>query len=191
VTVPGAPRHRLQEFRLNTEIAYDITPVWKNVGPELADELVDLWGRAGAIADLAKAAQRATEAVCIARDADGILCGVGTAVLRVPPRLRQPMYTYRQFFSPRFRGGRQTVPFFNHARKVLQEYNAALAGPESLGVLVELENARLAAHYDRACMPEADSVFIGYSPRGLQLRASYFDGARLFAPLSAGRRSLR
>lgn len=176
---------------MNTEIAYDITPVWKNVGPELADELVDLWSQAGAIADPARAALRAREAICIARDASGALCGVATAALRVLPRLRQPMYGYRQFFAPHFRGGKQSVPFFRHACKVLQEYNAALASPESLGVLVELENPMLAARYDRACMPESGLVFIGYSPRGLQLRVSYFDGARLFAPLPADRRNLR
>jgi hypothetical protein len=182
VTVPGAPRRRFQEFRLNTEIPYEITPVWKDVSPDLAAELADLWGRAGAIADPAKAALRAGEAVCIARDTAGALCGVATAALRVLPRLRQPMYGYRQFFAPHFRGGKQAVPFFRHARKVLQEYNATLASPESLGVLVELENPMLAARYDRACMTESGLVFIGYSPRGLQLRVSYFDGARLFAP---------
>jgi hypothetical protein len=180
-------RRRLQECRLNTEVAYEITPVWRSATPGLIAELVDLWGRAGAIADPAKAALRAREAVCIARDADGVLCGVGTAVLRVLPRLRQPMYCYRQFFSPPFRGRKQTMPFFNHARKVLQAYNAALAEPESLGVLVELENPLLATHYDRACVPEAGSVFIGYSPRGLQLRVSYFDGARLLAPVLPAR----
>jgi len=172
---------------VDTEASYEIVPVWRNVDHELAGELVDLWGRTGAIADAAKATQRAQEAVCIARDAHGVLCGVGTAVLRVVPRLRQPMYCYRQFFSPQLRGRKQTLPFFNRARRVLQEYNAALQRPESLGVLVELENAQLAAHYDRACIPEAGSVFIGHSPRGLPLRASYFDGARLFAPPSLTR----
>jgi hypothetical protein len=58
-------------------------------------------------------------------------------------------------------------------------------------VLVELENRQLAGHYDRAYVPEGDSVFIGYSPRGLQLRVSYFEGARLFEParLARGQRA--
>ena len=104
--------------------------------------------------------------MCIARDASGAICGVGTAFVRVLPRLRQPMYYYRQFFAPEFRGQKQAIPFFNRARQVLQDYNAGLAEPESLGVLLELENQQLATHYTRAHEPAADSTFIGYSPRG-------------------------
>ena len=107
--------------------------------------------------------------------------------MRVLPRLRQPMYYYRQFFAPEFRGQKQTIPFFNRARRVLEDYNAGLAEPESLGVLVELESPLLATHYTRAYEPMADSTFIGYSPRGLQLRASYFVGARLLPPTSPRR----
>ena len=44
------------------------------------------------------------QAVCIARDEAGAICGVGTAVVRCCPRLRQPMYYYRQFFAKSLRG---------------------------------------------------------------------------------------
>lgn len=37
-------------------------------------------------------------------------------------------------------------------------------------------------------VPEADATFIGYSPRGLQLYASYFPNAKLFAPSPLARR---
>jgi hypothetical protein len=165
---------------LITDASFEIVPVWNNVTPELSAELIDLWARTGAIAGPVNAIVRAREAVCTARTADGTVCGVGTAVIRVLPRLRQPMYFYRQFFAPEFRGHRQTVPFFLHARQVLQDHNAALAVPESLGVLMELENPQLASRYTRAV--EAGTVFIGYSPRGMPLRVSYFDGAKLLPP---------
>lgn len=168
---------------MNTEVPLEIIPVWKNVTPELSAELVELWGRHQAIPDADKAKLRARQAVCVARDASGALCGVGTAIIRVLPRLRQPMYYYRQFFAPQCRGQKQAVPFLNRARQVLQDYNAALAEPESLGVLLELESHMLATHYTRAYEPVADSTFIGYSPRGLHLRVSYFDGARLLPPV--------
>lgn len=168
---------------MNTEASFEIIPVWKNVTPELATELVDLWGRVNAISNPEKAAVRARQAVCIARDADGVLCGVGTAALCVPPRLRQPLYYYRQFFAPDFRGHKQAVPFFNRARQVLQDYNAALAAPDSIGVLLELESKLLATRYTHAYEPAADSTFIGYSPKGLQLRVSYFEGAHLLPPV--------
>lgn len=158
---------------------FEILPVWKNTTPGLCAELIDLWGRNKAIPDPGKAMARARQAVCIARDASGAICGVGTAIVRVLPRLRQPMYYYRQFFAPEFRGQKQAVPFLNEARRVLEEYNDSLSAPESLGVLLELENQQLMARYVRAHEPSADSTFIGYSPRGLQLRVSYFKNARL------------
>jgi hypothetical protein len=173
---------------LNTGIAFEIVPVWKNITPEISAELIDLWSRTQAIPDADEAAARASQAVCIVRDTDGVACGVGTAAVRVLPRLRQPMYYYRQFFVPEFRGQKQTIPFFNRARRVLQDYNVALAKPESLGVLVELESHLLATHYTRAYEPAAESTFIGYSPRGLHLRVSYFDDARLLSPVPARRR---
>lgn len=160
---------------------YEFVAVWKGVTEELAAELTAFWARNRAIPDADRAAARARQAVCIARGADGALVGVGTAVMRILPRLRQPMYYYRQFFSPDFRGQKRTVPFFNFAREVLESYNAALDEPESLGVLLELENAMLASRYIFAHEPAANSTFIGYSQKGLQLRVTYFEGAKLHA----------
>lgn len=163
-------------------MSIEIIPVWQQVTPELQVELVEFWTTHKAIPHEGVAAERAKQAVCITRDEDGKICGVSTAVIRVLPRLRQPLYFYRQFFAEGVRGKKQSVPFLNRARQILQEYNAGLETPESLGVLLELENQQLAMHYTRAYEPTADSTFIGYSPRGLHLRASYFDGARLLPP---------
>jgi hypothetical protein len=74
-------------------------PVWKQVTPELAQEIVAFWKQHNAIGDQAVANARAEQAVCVARDDAGQLCGVGTAIVKVLPRLRQPMYYYRQFFA--------------------------------------------------------------------------------------------
>lgn len=163
-------------------VTFDVTPVWKQVSPELKAELLEFWKRNHAIGDPARAEQRTAEVVCIARGDDGAICAVSTAVIRVLPRLRQPMYYYRLFFSKSVRGQGQVIPFYNRAREVLQAYNAGLPQPESLGVLLELESRYLDAYYKRAYVPEADSTFIGYSPRGLQLRVSYFEGVRLLPP---------
>lgn len=164
---------------MGTEISFEIVPVWKRVTAELTAELIELWARSQAIPDPDRAAQRARQAVCIARDPSGAVCGVGTAVIRVLPRLRQPLYYYRQFFAEEFRGQKQAIPFFNEARRLLEQHNDLLPQPESLGMLLELENKQLMARYERAYESAADSTFIGYSPRGLQLRVSYFKNARL------------
>jgi hypothetical protein len=163
-------------------VKVEIVPVWKQVTPELAQALMAFWRDNNAIGDDTAAAARAMQAVCVARDEAGTLCGVGTAVVKILPRLRQPMHYYRQYFAKGLRGQHQELPFYLRAKQILQDYNASLAQPESLGILLEVENSKIAAAYRRAYEPAFDATFIGYSPRGLQLRVSYFDGATLQAP---------
>ncbi|HVI24778.1 MAG TPA: hypothetical protein VM576_01090 [Xanthomonadaceae bacterium] len=163
-----------------------VQAVWRQVAPDLVEELVAFWTQQGALASGEQARQRARQAVLVARDAEGAVCGVATAMLRVLPRLRQPMYYYRQFFAPSLRGQAFAAEFFARARDVLQAWNASQPQPESLGVLLEIENRKLAAaKFGDAVEPFTGAVFIGYSPRGLQLRVSYFDGAKLLAPVIA------
>lgn len=164
-------------------MAIDIIPVWKQVTPALTEELLSMWQGSNAMPNPTAADARAGQAVCVGRDEDGALCGAGTAVLRVLPRLRQPMYYYRQFFTAQVRGQNQARPFFAVARDTLQAYNASLPAPESIGLLLELENPQLAARYNMA--QGTQTTFIGYSPRGLQLRVAYFEGATLLKPKAA------
>lgn len=160
----------------------DIQTVWNNVTPALSEELVAFWRINKAIVDDAAAAARAMQAVCVARDQAGAICGVGTAVIKVLPRLRQPMYYYRQYFATAMRGRNQLIPFYQQARQALQAHNASLGKPESLGMLIEAENAKLSSAYHHAVEPSFAATFIGYSPRGTNLYVSYFDGAILQPP---------
>ena len=160
----------------------DYIPVWKQVTPALAAELIEFWRENKAIGNEAAAATRAMQAVCIARDEQGALCGVCTAVIKVLPRLRQPMYYFRQYFAKRMRGRNHIQSFHLRAKGILEDFNTALDKPESLGILLELENTKLANVYNRAYEPAFDSTFIGYSPQGLVLRVSYFKDAVLQAP---------
>jgi hypothetical protein len=164
-------------------VSFRVEPVWRKVTPALERELLDLWQRNGALSDPERAAARARQAVCVGRDEAGRVCAVGTAELRVLPRLRQPTYYYRQFFDAAHRGEHQAIPFANEAKAILQQYNAGLERPESLGLLVEVESSQLAGRYTLAHEPRSGYSFIGYSPRGLVLRVSWFDDAVLQAPV--------
>ena len=128
----------------------EFVPVWKQVTPDLAQELMAFWQASKAVVEPGAAATRALQAVCVARDGNGALCGVATAVVKALPRLRQPTYYYRQFFAKALRGQHQELAFFQFAKRVLQDYNAALPKAESLGILLEIENAKIAAAYRRA-----------------------------------------
>ncbi len=160
----------------------EIIPVWKNVTPALGEELMTFWRSNKAIVDDAAATARAAQAVCIVRNGAGTLCGVSTAVVKVLPRLRQPMYYFRQFFDRSLRGKSQFIPVYLQTKQVLQDYNTTLDNAESLGLLIEKENAKLNTAYPHAYEPAFDATFIGYSPRGTQIYVSYFDGAVLQPP---------
>lgn len=170
-------------MKTRVKTTFAMTPVWKQATAELQAELLEFWQSHRAIGDPQQARRRAVQAVCIARGDDGRLCAVSTALLCVLPRLRQPLYYFRMFLAKSVRGQGHVFPFLNRCRLILQQYNQELAQPESLGVLVELENRHLVAPpFQKAFLEEVGSVFIGYSPRGLPLRVSYFDDARLMKP---------
>lgn len=159
-----------------------IDNVWKQVTPELEAELVAFWQANKAISGEDEARKRAQQVVCVLRDESGSLCGVATAVVKITPRLRQPTYYYRIFLSSAVRGHDVFLPMVRQSRQVLHAYNQSLEKPESLGLLFELENGKLGKAYPHAWEPAFDAAFIGYSPRGMQLRVSYFSDAMLQAP---------
>jgi hypothetical protein len=161
-------------------VSFEILPVWRNVTPELQAELAAFWLSHKAIADPVRANLRAKQAVCVLRDADGALCGVATAINQIRPRLRQPLYYFRQFLAPQVRRQNQALPMYRAACAILEAANRDQ--PESLGVLMEIENPDLAKIFTHVVGARTGGVFIGYSPRGYQLRVVYFEGAKLFPP---------
>ncbi len=167
-------------------MTYSIVPVWGKVTPELQAELADFWIGHKAMVDVERAKLRAQQAVCVLRDADGALCGVATAFVQVRPRLRQPMYYFRQFIAPAHRQQQQALPIFKASCEILEAANREK--PQCLGVLMEIENPDLARVFSHVVGARTGAVFLGYSPRGHQLRAVYFKGAKLFAPAQLRRR---
>ena len=162
--------------------ALELTSVWKQVTPELTSELIAFWARNHALPDPTKAAARASQVVCISRNEQGHVWGVGTAYLGILPTFGQPSYLYRQFFDAGARGQRQTIPFICGARDILEAYNASLPQPESIGVCFELQNDTLQQRYQAIHEEIPNAYFLGYSPRGNQLRMMPFKGAKLLLP---------
>lgn len=163
----------------------DIVPVWKKITPDLESQLIALWARNNALPDPTKAGERARQAVAVGRDETGAIWGVGTAVLGIVPSFGQPTYLYRQFFDVGSRGLKQTEPFLRCVRDTLEAYNASLPRPESVGVMFEMQNDGLTSRYQDLYQAEGDAHFIGWSPRGRQLRLIYFKGAKIMLPPNA------
>ena len=156
--------------------------VFGKITPELAQEIIAFWTEEKALPKDAKPERRAQQAVIAMRDEQGKIAAVSTAVIRVIPRLRQPMYYYRTFCAEQYRGKNTSIPMMKASQQALLDYNLALENPSAIGILIEIENNMIAEHYNEAFWPQTGFSFIGYSQRGLILRAYYFPGFVLMKP---------
>ena len=157
---------------------------WQTDLPEEAEAVLAFWLKEKAIGDEAQARQRLKEIVLHARDADGEMAGVCTAVPVTLPRLGQPMYYYRCYIAPRWRKSRLILYIFKRAFELLEGHAKRNDYP-CIGVLTELENTRFTEMGQIPVWPIINLVYIGKSQRGHDLRVSYFRGAK-FKPEKKG-----
>ena len=162
-------------------MAVEIIPVWKRVGPELQAELARYWLENGAMTDAAKAAERAPQVVCIARG-EGRIVGVTTAYPRIVPLLRQPMYYLRMHIAQPARNQALSIPFVKASFDEIERQELAKEQLLCIGVILQLANERLAAHYNQAYWSQSKFVFAGYSRDNQQIRVRYFRDVRLPPP---------
>lgn len=165
---------------------YQYQTVWKKVSPELAAEITGFWIDAKALPKGSDPGERAQQVAVIMRDGSGAIAALSSAVPDVVPRLRQVLYCYRTLCAAGHRGNHTSLTMLQCSQKALLEYNQSLPQPEAIGIYMEIENRMIAEHYDEAFWPRTGFSFIGYSPRGLVLRAYYFPGFKLQAPAKAG-----
>jgi len=164
-------------------MAYEYQNVWKQISPELAEEITAFWIAEKALPKNAKPDARAQQVAVVMRDDQGAIAAVSSAIARVVPRLRQVLYYYRTFCGAAHRGNKTSTPMMQATQKALMDYNLGLPKPEAIGVLIEIENTMIAGHYTEAFWPQTGFSFIGYSPRGLPLRVHYFPGFKLQPPV--------
>jgi hypothetical protein len=151
---------------------------WQTENAQNAEAVLSFWRRENAIADEEQAKKRLGEIVLHARDADGNVAGVSTAVKITLPRLGQPMYYFRCFVGRNWRKSRLVLQLLRRTCETLETFARAHDFP-CIGVILEMENARFGEALKRAWWPSTGFVFIGKSQRGLDLRVKYFRGAKL------------
>ena len=157
---------------------FSLTPVWPEIDEHDTADLMAFWKREGAIPDEAQAKARLKQAVMLARDADGEVAGVCTAMPMTPPQLGQPVYFWRAFVAPKWRATRLIYSLLMDSFDVLDAY-ARERGFPCIGVILELENTRFGEVFRKAEWSKPHFVYIGKSPRGLDVRVRYFRGAKL------------
>ena len=151
---------------------------WGELSAADSDAIVDFWVREKALPDEQTARQRVAQVVMFARDSDGDIAAVCTALPQNPPQLGQPVYFYRSFVAPQHR---KTLVVYRLLKKAvgLLEDDARKHDWPCIGVLLELENQRFFEKGRMPVWPGIDFVYVGKSPRGLECRIHWFKEARL------------
>lgn len=162
----------------NKIAGFRFVPHWQIESSENDDAVLQFWEREGALANDVKSRERLRQVVLDARDADGRVAGVSTAVPMTLPRLGQPTYYFRCFVGKDWRKTRLVLHLLNRTCDVLEDFARRHDFP-CIGVVLELENTRFGEALKRAWWPNTGFVFIGKSQRGLDLRVKYFRGAKL------------
>lgn len=107
---------------------------------------------------------------------DGSLCGILTAYRQRLPRLEAAMHWVRALVSPEHR--QNNIPALMCARFLADLQSRADAGEDvgSLGMLAEVHSPTIRIYRNDAVWPATDAAFIGVTPTGYHLRASYLQG---------------
>jgi hypothetical protein len=157
---------------------FTFVPHWK-VEDAANNELASaFWKREGALTNDAQVTERLPQLVAHAKDANGEVAGVCTAVPLNHPRLGEMVYFYRCFIGKAWRKTRLLLFLTHFATQVLEDFAIANGYP-CIGVIIELESGRFTKKWRMPVWPYVPFVYIGKSQRNLELRVYYFRGARL------------
>lgn len=154
---------------------------WSELTETDAEAVIGFWRREGALPGGQDPRRRVGQVVMFARDADGEVAGVSTAVPQRPERLAQPVYYYRSFIAPAWRHTQLVYRLLRKSVRLLED-DARTHDWPCIGVLLELENRRFGEAGRMPVWPKVDFVYVGQSPRGLECRVHWFRDARLEEP---------
>ncbi len=159
---------------------HDLTLIdaWPAVAESDGAAIKAFWHEQGAIVDDRVASERLKQIVAFARDGEGRIAGVCTAITVNHPRFGQPMYYWRTFVGTAWRTTPLVMMLLKRSCRLLEDHARAHDYP-CLGILLELENERFNERGRKAVWVNPRFVYIGLSERGLDTRVYFFPGVRL------------
>lgn len=152
--------------------------------PQLSDRLVSFWTSRGALAE-PEARARLGEVVCVRLDSRDEIVGVNSAYPGPAPLIGRPVWIYRRFLTPEADddAGQDMLVAAHSALEA--EFKGSPGEP--LGMCVLVADRALIARRPEAVWPVgpeepepgAGLLFAGYTDDGVQVRISWFEGARI------------
>ena len=157
---------------------FGFVATWRNLSPADAERVRAFWQRHDAILDPGDLERRLAQVAMIATAPDGSVAAVSTAMPLLIPRFGQPMYYFRAFVGTTWRTSKLVRDITNRSCASLEAF-ARERGFPCIGVLLELENEGFYRALRKPVWWNPRFYYVGKSDRGLEVRAYYFEGARL------------
>lgn len=161
-----------------------IVRCWPEASSEVTAAVQAMWARSGVV-DEEASAERSSQIVTAALLGDRAV-GVATAEVLTLPRLGVPMFHYRTFVDSGQRDQGVAAELFFESFRQLRDHSKAAPEGAPLGVLTIFQTSRF--HGDpMGALPVipidglegATMVYLGLSPKGHRMRATWFGHARI------------
>jgi hypothetical protein len=182
-TEPGLPNSLTLDQSMATDWSIDeryrVEPYTGDA--EVADAILAMWSREGAVRPEHEARRRVHEALNVVLERDEGVVAVSTAYIRRNSQLQVDLWYFRTFVSSAHRNTHIATQLTMHNRDLLEQRFLSGEDTRAAGVCFELQNKGMRKYINTAIWQPADFIFIGDNERGDPVRVHYFPGAR--APL--------
>ena len=142
----------------------------------LAERLVAFWTANGVLTEQV-ARERLEQVVCIRFDADDEIVGVNSVYADRVPLVGRRFWVYRRYLAPG--ADEEAEPEMIEAARAELAQGFAGGPEEPLGLCVLVADPAVIERYPDAVWPAGGLLFAGYTDEGVQVRISYFEGARI------------
>jgi hypothetical protein len=158
--------------------SYRIEPAPAQLSEELAGELVRFAVRRSDLPER-QLRSRVSEVVCLLRDGEGEIAGSSAVTAGDVPMLAgRRLWIYRTLLSPEApEEARQAM--LRTVRDSLERDFVAGGRSGPIGLCVPIADPVVIAQYPEAWWEESRMLYAGYTVDDVQVRVSYFDGARV------------
>ena len=155
-----------------------LLPAWQRKDAKIEADAIALWQRLGVLPATVESEERAKE-LCSAAYLDGTLVGVSTVTLDMLPQLRCRFGFFRCLVDPTHRQKQIGRRLAVHSREVLCAWSKDHPEAEIAGMAAVIETKDLGGFEKEPFWPASGLTLIGYTPKGQQLRVTWFEHIRL------------
>ena len=155
-----------------------IIPAWQRNDAKITKDATDFWLNLRMLPTGVTPEQRVQQ-LCAAAYVGNELVGVSTIELRYSTELRCRLGFFRCLVSPAHRHRRIARRLTIHSRELLDRWSKENPEEKVLGMAAILENPNFDLLATWPIWRDADLRLIGYTPKGQQIRLTWFSHARL------------